>query len=63
MMNSQPHRPAAEPPKAINFHGGAIIDAKGREIPITEAMVQQALLGAIERPHLLAVSSSEPCAR
>ena len=63
MMNTQPQRPAAEPPKAINFHGGAIIDAKGREIPITEAMVQQALLGAVEHPHLLAVRSSEPCAR
>jgi hypothetical protein len=63
MMNSQPDRPAAEPPQAINFHGGAIIDAKGKEIPITEAMIQQALVGAIERPHLLEVRSSEPCAR
>jgi len=25
-----------------NFHGGAIIDEQGREIPITEAMIQQA---------------------
>ena len=24
------------------FHGGAIIDEQGREIPITEAMIQQA---------------------
>ncbi|MGJ3257462.1 MAG: PA1571 family protein [Alcanivorax sp.] len=25
-----------------NFHGGAIIDEQGREVPITEAMIQQA---------------------
>jgi hypothetical protein len=25
-----------------NFHGAAIIDEQGREIPITEAMIQQA---------------------
>lgn len=25
-----------------DFHGAAIIDAQGREIPITEAMIQQA---------------------
>ncbi len=25
-----------------NFHGAALIDAEGNEIPITEAMIQQA---------------------
>ena len=29
-------------PRPINFHGAAIIDEKGREIPITEEMVRQA---------------------
>ena len=28
--------------KTIDFHGAAIIDEKGREIPITEEMIQQA---------------------
>ena len=28
--------------KHVDFHGAAIIDASGREIPITEEMVQQA---------------------
>lgn len=28
--------------KHVDFHGAAIIDANGREIPITEAMVQDA---------------------
>ena len=27
---------------AINFHGASIIDESGREIPITEQMLQQA---------------------
>lgn len=29
--------------QAINFNGAAVIDANGREIPITESMIQQAL--------------------
>lgn len=33
-LSSQPHKP--------DFHGAAIIDDSGREIPITEAMIQQA---------------------
>jgi len=28
--------------KEVNFNGGAVIDAKGREIAITEAMIQTA---------------------
>jgi len=28
--------------QAIDFHGAAIIDDNGREIPITEEMIQQA---------------------
>lgn len=35
---SKPRRPEAEP----DFHGAAIIDEQGREIPITESMVQRA---------------------
>jgi len=27
---------------SVDFHGAAIIDENGREIPITEAMVQKA---------------------
>lgn len=58
-MNTQPQCQNATTVKAINFNGGAIIDAQGREIPITEAMVQQALrVAAIqERPHPQVVSS------
>lgn len=32
-----------------NFHGAAIIDRNGREIPITESMVRQALAMLAER--------------
>ncbi len=47
----------------INFHGAAIIDADGREIPITEAMVQQALHSAIERSHASATHSNRMVSR
>lgn len=29
-------------PQSADFHGAALIDAQGREVPITEAMVLQA---------------------
>lgn len=38
------NRTSSNTPKSqqADFHGAAIIDAKGREVPITEAMVQKA---------------------
>lgn len=33
-----------------NFNGAAVIDSTGREIPITEDMVQQALHALIDLP-------------
>ena len=35
----QPQAGATRP----DFRGGAVIDADGREVPITEAMIEQAL--------------------
>lgn len=35
-MSKQQYKP--EP----DFHGGAVIDERGREVPITESMVRQA---------------------
>jgi len=39
-----------------NFHGAAIIDEQGREVPITEAMIQQ----AFQRLEKSSQSSAQP---
>ncbi len=39
---AQPQTHKDDTRKAADFHGAAIIDANGREIPITEEMVQEA---------------------
>ena len=33
----------SEPGQEPDFHGAAIIDEQGREIPITESMIQRAI--------------------
>lgn len=40
--NEQTTREANQEKPEVDFHGAAIIDEKGREIPITEEMIQQA---------------------
>lgn len=39
MQHTATHR---SPQPVVDFHGAAIIDATGREVPITEDMVQSA---------------------
>lgn len=41
-MQKQTSEPRVTPQQAQQPVGGAIIDAQGREIPITEHMIQQA---------------------
>lgn len=38
--HANPTQPVRQPEHT--FQGGAVIDAKGREVPITEAMIQKA---------------------
>lgn len=38
----QAHTSNANRQQSSDFHGAALIDQHGREVPITEAMVQQA---------------------
>lgn len=52
--DSREHKP--EP----DFHGAAIIDANGREIPITESMVQRAC-AALERAWRFPRRDSSAC--
>ena len=40
MMSSQTRAQQRQP--EVDFHGAAIIDASGREIPITEEMIRDA---------------------
>lgn len=40
------HPTAAAPTREINFYGAALISEDGNEIPITEAMIEQALMQA-----------------
>lgn len=42
-MNRNRHFQSHDPRQAARALGGALIDAEGREIPITEQMVQGAL--------------------
>lgn len=47
--------PDATAATTAHLHGASIIDARGREIPITETMIQRAcqeLIQAWERAHL-----------
>ena len=39
-----------QPEKQPDFHGAALVDEHGREIPITEDMVQQALEALADTP-------------
>lgn len=43
-MSSQTNTQASKNSQPINvdFHGAAVIDAEGREMPITESMIQEA---------------------
>lgn len=45
VMNRSTRKPRSSEP---DFHGAALIDERGREIPITEEMVQRAC-AALER--------------
>lgn len=42
MSAQKPEQQTEEQSQEVDFHGAAIIDAKGREIPITEEMIQKA---------------------
>lgn len=42
-MKTEPVTRQTDQPYEIDFHGASIINERGEEIPITEAMVQQAL--------------------
>jgi len=46
-MPSNNAQPSVTPPTDI-MHGAALVDAKGKETPITEDMVQQALNNIIK---------------
>ncbi|MBC6428413.1 MAG: hypothetical protein GDA55_04190 [Cellvibrionales bacterium] len=41
MPNKKPTAKNAEP--KVDFHGGTLIDPDGKEVPITEKMVRQAI--------------------
>ena len=46
MPSNNAQQPAAQPTDIM--HGAALVDAKGKETPITEDMVQQALNNIIK---------------
>lgn len=46
---SQLHSDSSSTGVTTNFHAAAVIDAHGREIPITEAMIQAALEQDMEK--------------
>ncbi len=39
---NQPPKPMDDDNQEVDFHGAAVIDENGREIPITEEMIQKA---------------------
>lgn len=42
MSSQKPEQNTEETSQEVDFHGAAVIDEKGREIPITEEMIQKA---------------------
>lgn len=42
MSSQDPAKKPEEQPEEVDFHGAAVIDENGREIPITEEMIQKA---------------------